>query len=117
MICTETLHPCPGEGQLVLGYVRALPGRSTAVSRDRARLEQWTAGRELALGEVFFDVTSSSPLERYGFRRLQGVVRRLRPVGVVVPSARHVADDHDDLARALGYFRAEGSLLLVLDSP
>ncbi|WP_415367357.1 hypothetical protein [Saccharothrix sp. BKS2] len=105
------------EGQLVLGYVRPLPARSATVGQDKARLDQWAADCRLRLGEVFIDVTDWPPLKRYGFRRLQGLTHRLRPVGVVVPSTRHVADDRDDLARALGYFRAEGCLLLVLDAP
>jgi hypothetical protein len=116
VIRTAVLHlPLP-EGQLTLGYVRADPGHDALVHQGSARLHHWARSTKLMLGAIFTDVTTAPPLQRPGFRRLQSTVHRLRPVGLITPDARHISDDHDELARVLGHLRSQRCLLLVVDA-
>ncbi|ROP38996.1 hypothetical protein [Saccharothrix texasensis] len=104
------------KGRLILGYVRAEPGHDALVAEGEAQLSQWASSSGLLLGAVFSDNTVLPPLERRGFRRLQNLVHRLRPIGLATPSTWHISDDRDELARVLCHLRSQRCLLLVIDT-
>ncbi|WP_367133308.1 hypothetical protein [Saccharothrix sp. HUAS TT1] len=116
VIRTAVQHPPLTAGQLTLGYVRAVPGEDALVPHGEAHLNQWARSIKLTLGAMFSDVTTLPPLERRGFRRLQGSLERLRPSGLVTPSTWHISDDRDEVARVLCHLRLQHCLLLVTDT-